>query len=76
MKKVKQENEIRSEYKRENLGVGKRGKYYEAYKKSHNVVLLQPEVAKAFPTEEAVNKALMSLIKVAQTSIGLTKQPR
>jgi len=73
MNKVKKEDEMRSEYKKEDLGVGGRGKYYEAYKESHNVVLLKPEVAKAFPTEEAVNEALMSLIKVAQTSIGLTK---
>lgn len=73
MKKVKKEDEMRSEYKREDLGVGVRGKYYEAYKESHNVVLLKPEVAKAFPTDEAVNEALISLIKVAQTSIGVTK---
>jgi len=73
MKKVKKEEEMRSEYKREDLGVGVRGKYYEAYKESHNVVLLKPEVAKAFPTDEAVNEALISLIKVAQTSIGVTK---
>lgn len=73
MNKVKKEDEMRSEYKIKDLGVGVRGKYYEAYKESHNVVLLKPEVAKAFPTEEAVNEALMSLIKVAQTSIGLTK---
>ena len=72
MKKVKKD-EMRSEYKRKDLGVGVRGKYYEAYKESHNVVLLKPEVAKAFPTEEAVNEALMSLIRVAQTSTGLTK---
>jgi hypothetical protein len=36
-------------------------------------VLLKPEVAKAFSTEEAVNEALMSLIRVAKTSMGLTK---
>ncbi len=63
---------MRSEYKKEDLGVGVRGKYYEAYKESHNVVLLKPEVAKAFPTEEAVNDALISLIKVARTSNDLT----
>jgi len=73
MKKTNKPDEMKSEYKREDLSVGVRGKYYEAYKESHNIVLLQPEVAKAFPTEEAVNKALKSLIKVAQTSIGLTK---
>jgi len=36
-------------------------------------VLLKTEVAKAFPTEEAVNEALVSLIRVAKTSMGLTK---
>jgi hypothetical protein len=50
-----------------------RGKYYEAYKEGHNVVLLKPEVAKAFPSEDAVNEALLSLIKIAQASTGLTK---
>jgi len=73
MKKGKNNDEMRSEYKREDLGVGVRGKYYEAYKESHNLVLLKPKVAKAFPTEEAVNEALLSLIKVAQASVGLTK---
>jgi outer membrane protein assembly factor BamD (BamD/ComL family) len=72
MKKVREKDGIRPEYKREDLGVGVRGKYYEAYQESHNVVLLKPEVAKAFPTEEAVNEALMSLIKVAKTSMGLS----
>jgi len=73
MKKAKAADDMKTEYKREDLGSGVRGKYFEAYKESHNIVLLQPEVAKAFPTEEAVNNALKSLIKVAQTSVGLTK---
>lgn len=74
MKKVKDEDEMRSEYKREDLGAGVRGKYYEAYKDGHNLVLLKPEVAKAFPSEDAVNEALLSLIKIAKASTGLTKQ--
>jgi hypothetical protein len=74
MKKVKEDDEMRSKYKREDLGVGVRGKYYEAYNESHNIVLLKPEVAKAFPSEEAVNEALMSLIKIAKASTELTKQ--
>ena len=74
MKKAKKENDMKTEYQRGDLGTGVRGKYYEAYKESHNIVLLQPEVAEAFPTEEAVNNALKPLIKVAQTSIGLTKR--
>lgn len=73
MKKVKVKDEMRSEYKREDLGEGMRGKYASAYAEAYNIVLLDPEVAKAFPSEEAVNKALMSLIKGAQTSEDFTK---
>jgi hypothetical protein len=73
MKKVKDNDEIRAEYKREDLGVGVRGKYYQDYNEGHNLVLLTPEVAKAFPSKYAVNKALLSLIKIAQASTGLTK---
>ncbi len=66
-------DEMRPEYKREDLGKGTRGKYTSAYAEAHNIVLLDPEVAKAFPSEEAVNKALMSLMKVARASVDLTK---
>lgn len=64
MKKVKDNDEMRAEYKREDLGVGVRGKYYQDYNEGNNLVLLTPEVAKAFPSEDAVNKALLSLIKI------------
>ncbi len=75
MKKVKESDELRQEYKREDLGKGIRGKYFEAYQKGTNLVLLSPDVAKVFSTEAAVNEALRSLINVAQKSIGLTKSP-
>ena len=73
MKKAKSE-ELRPEYRREDLGPGVRGKYFESYQKGTNLVLLSPDVAKAFPTEEAVNDALRSLIELAQKSIGLTRR--
>ena len=69
MKKDKDIDEMRSEYTRENLGPGVRGKYLNEYKESHNLVLLKPEIAKVFPTEEAVNEALLSLIKLAKASV-------
>jgi len=71
MKKVKEFDELRPEYKREDLGQGIRGKYFESYQKGTNLILLNPDVAKVFPTEAAVNEALMSLINVAQKSTGL-----
>jgi hypothetical protein len=67
-------NELRPEYRREDFGPGVRGKYFEAYRAGTNLVLLSPDVAKAFPTEQAVNGALRSLIEVAQRSVGQTKR--
>lgn len=69
MKTAKPENEeMRSHYNREELGKGVCGKYYAEHQASHNLVRLKPEVAQAFPTEEAVNEALLALIKIAQLS--------
>ena len=65
---------MRPEYRREDLGTGVRGKYFESYRKGTNLVLLSPDVAKAFPTEDAVNDALRSLIKIARKSTGLTRR--
>lgn len=73
MKKDEKKDEMRPEYRREDLGKGVRGKYYEEYKEGHNLVFLKPEVAKAFPSEEAVNEALLSLIRIAQASVDRTK---
>ena len=67
-------DELRPEYRREDLGEGVRGKYLEAYRAGTNLVLLSPEVAKVFPTEESVNDALRHLIEVAQKSVGSTKR--
>ena len=69
MKKVK---EIRAEYRREDLGKGVRGKHYAEFKRGSNLVLLTPELAKIFPTNEAVNAALTSLVGVARSATGLT----
>ena len=74
MKKAKASDELRPEYGREDLGQGVRGKYFEAYQKGTNLVLLSPDVAKAFPTEEAVNEALRSLIDIARKSTGRTRR--
>lgn len=71
MKKDKENDELRPVYRREDLGKGVRGKYFESYQKGTNLVLISPDVAKAFPTEKAVNEALRSLIDLAQKSTGI-----
>lgn len=73
MKKSKQ-NGLRSEYRREDLKKGVRGKYLKAYRAGNNLVLLKPRVAAAFPTEQAVNEALSSLIDVAEQTVGSTSR--
>jgi hypothetical protein len=73
MKRVKDE-EMRKEYKREDLGKGIRGKYLQEYRKGTNLVLLSPDVAAAFPDDASVNEALRSLLKIARHSTGLTRR--
>ena len=51
-------DELRKEYRREDLGTGTRGKYYAAYKERTNIVLLDPGIAKEFPDAKSVNQAL------------------
>ncbi len=62
------------ELKRDELGKGVRGKYLKHFVKGSNVVVLQPEIHEAFPSSEAVNKALASMLAFAQETQGLTSR--
>ena len=70
MKKVRSKpvDELRPEYKRSDFGEFVRGKYAARVTEATNVVVLEPEVAKDFPNDRAVNEALLSLIKVARAA--------
>jgi hypothetical protein len=65
-------DEMRAEYRREDLGKGVRGKYLKQYAKGTNLVLLDDKVAKAFPTAEAVNEALLGLLVLTEQTARLT----
>ena len=65
MKKAKA-SEMRAEYRRSDFSKIERGKYAKRVKASSNVVVLEPEIAAAFPSSAAVNEALQSLVEVAQ----------
>lgn len=70
MKKNSQDelmDELRPEYDmRELLRTGVRGKYAERYKEGTNLVLLDPDVAKAFPNEQSVNEALRLVLELTK----------
>ena len=59
-------DELRSEYDlAELLKGGVRGKYATRYREGTNLVLLEPDVARAFPNEQAVNQALRMVMQLA-----------
>lgn len=57
------DDDLRPEYDESLLKGGVRGKYYDRYRGGTNLALLAPDVRAAFPTDEAVNEALRSLMK-------------
>lgn len=65
MKKSKTDysDELRPEYDLSKLKNRVRGKYAAAFREGTNLVLLEPDVYEEFPTADAVNAALRSLMK-------------
>jgi hypothetical protein len=77
MKRAKSKSDdLRPEYKRSDFRKLERGRYYARVKASSNVVVLDPEVAVVFPNSAAVNKALHSLVEVAEALPTHTHSPR
>jgi hypothetical protein len=71
MQKGKRPNgkEMRREYKRSDFPKGLvRGKYAARVRAGSNVVRLDPDIASAFPTSEAVNEALSTVLKAAKNA--------
>ena len=60
-------DEMRPEYDFASMKGGVRGKYHRRFKEGVNIALLEPEIAKAFPTDEAVNEALRTVLRAAKT---------
>ena len=60
------ENDMRAEYDFASMPGGVRGKYVEKLRRESNIVVLEPEVAQAFPTGEAVNAALRGMPDTAR----------
>jgi len=54
--------EMRAEY---DFSAGVQGKYVDRYRHGTNVVLIDPELAEAFPDSKSVNDALRALVAIA-----------
>ena len=75
-KPSKKSPDMRPEYDFANMKGGVRGKYAKRYRADANLVLLDPEVHKAFPTAAAVNQALRAVMNITKTIRPATTQPR
>ena len=71
MKKAmrKKKDGLRTEYDFEVLGPGVKGKYYRRFVEGTNLVLLDPDIADAFPSAKDVNDALRVLVTVASKRV-------
>jgi hypothetical protein len=59
-------DDMRPEYDFASMKGGIRGKYARRARAGTNIVLIEPEVAEAFPTEEAVNEALKGVLSTTR----------
>jgi hypothetical protein len=70
----KAEDDMRPEYKRSDFKKLERGKFFTEAEAGMSVVLLEPEIAKAFPTSKAVNEALHGLLSIAEQASRITSR--
>jgi len=71
-----QHAELLSEYDFSSMNGGVRGKYYERYRAGVNLALLEPEVAKAYPTDSAVSEALRTVLRATKAQRRPTSEQR
>lgn len=69
------DDDLLPEYDFSSLSGGVRGKYYQRYRAGVNLALLEPEVAKAFPTDAAVNEALRGAMRATKALRRPIKRP-
>jgi hypothetical protein len=67
-------DDLRPEYDLARLKGGVRGKYYKQATAGTNLVLLEPDVARAFPDSSSVNRALRLLREVATKSSARSRK--
>jgi hypothetical protein len=61
---------MRPEYDFASMKGGVRGKYVRRFREGTNIVMLDPEVAEAFPSEASVNEALRGVLNTTRAIRG------
>jgi hypothetical protein len=74
LKKTK--GDLRPEYKRSDFGTMERGRFHAGVAEGTAVALLDPAIAKAFPTSADVNEALAGLLELTDKTARMTRRSR
>lgn len=64
----KRSDDLRGEYDLPALGRGVRGKYFRRATSGTNLVLIDPDLVRTFPTGKAVNDALRTLVNTTSAT--------
>jgi hypothetical protein len=67
--------ELRDEYDLTEMSVVPKGRYAPSRRAGKNLVVLAPDVAQAFPTDEAVNEALRLVLRIAEVPDKYAVEP-
>jgi hypothetical protein len=67
--------ELREEYDLSEMTVVAKGRYAPHRRAGKNVALLAEDVAKAFPTDEAVNEALRLVMRISEVRAKYSTEP-
>lgn len=67
---------LRDEYKLSKLKNPVRGKHYTKAKSGSNLVLLDPDLARSYPTAAAVNRALRGLVSARRSKVRKSSKVR
>jgi len=69
MKNPNDDYELKEEYDLSQLPIVPKGRYAPERRIGRNVAVLEPDLAQAFPNDEAVNKALRVVLQAAQIPV-------
>jgi hypothetical protein len=66
--KKQDDYELKEEYDLSKMTILPKGRFDPRRRIGNNIIVLEPDVAKAFPNDEAVNEALRLLLKASKLS--------
>ena len=66
--KKQDDYELNDEYDLSKMTILPKGRFDPKHRIGNNIIVLEPDIAKAFPNDEAVNQALRLLLKASKFS--------